>query len=132
MGNRCKRTTVRNDEECCEIDGKLNLPSSIEEKLEKAGGLESLIENLPTLDELKNRSGMYQILSDSSRLRLLHALARCDLCPCVLKEVVEQSDSKLSYHLNVLEEAGLIESFPEKKWRIYSLTDLGRSIIDQN
>ena len=84
------------------------------------------------MDELKNRSGMYQILSDSSRLRLLHALARCDLCPCVLKEVVEQSDSKLSYHLNLLEEAGLIKSFPEKKWRIYSLTDLGRSIINQN
>jgi ArsR family transcriptional regulator len=52
---------------------------------------------------------------------------RCSLCPCLLKEITELSDSKLSYHLNILEKVKLIESFSQKKWRIYVLTELGKS-----
>ncbi len=61
-----------------------------------------------------------------TRLKILYALKFCDLCPCVLKEYLKISDSRLSYHLSVLEDAGLVISYPEKNWKIYSITNLGR------
>ena len=127
MVAKTRGAIVKNEEECCQINGRLNLPASIKDDLEKIGGLESLLAGLPEAEELQGRSKVHQALSDPARLRILAALMRCDLCPCILKEVVKQSDSKLSYHLDVLEGAGLITSVPQKKWRIYSITELGRS-----
>jgi ArsR family transcriptional regulator len=37
--------------------------------------------------------------------------------------------SKLSYHLNILKESGLIEGKYHGNWIIYSLTDTGREHI---
>jgi len=122
---------VRNEEECCEINGRLNLPGTVEAELKKTGGLDSLMDSLPRIEQLAARSSVHQALSDPVRLLILHALARCDLCPCLLKEITRQSDSKLSYHLNVLESAGLIESYPQKKWRIYVLTAQGRPLVQE-
>jgi ArsR family transcriptional regulator len=125
-----KKVVIKDEERCCEVDGKLNLPTSVRENLDRAGGLDSLADDLPALAELEERSKIHQALSDPARLRLLEALNRCDLCPCVLKAITGQSDSKLSYHLEVLEEIGLVRSAPEKKWRIYSITELGRRMLD--
>jgi ArsR family transcriptional regulator len=126
---RRKKVVVKDEERCCEVDGKLNLPSSVRENLERAGGLDSLADGLPELAMLEECSKIHQALSDPARLRLLAALGRCDLCPCVLKAITGQSDSKLSYHLDVLEGVGLVHSAPEKKWRIYSITELGRRML---
>ncbi len=130
MSRAVGKETVRNEEECCEINGRLNLPASIEHELERGGGLASLIDGLPDESALKDAAEMHQALSDPIRLKIMHALVRCDLCPCLMKEITSLSDSKLSYHLNVLEEAKLIESIPQKKWRIYSITELGKRELD--
>lgn len=45
---------------------------------------------------------------------------------CVIKEVLSIADSKLSYHLSVLKEAGLIVGEAQENWIIYRLTDEGR------
>ena len=39
------------------------------------------------------------------------------------------SDSKLSYHLTVLKESGLIEGECRGNWIIYSLTDDGKKFV---
>lgn len=126
-----RKDIVKDEDQCCEADGKLNLPASIRDNLERIGGLDLLIEELPPLERFEGVSKVHQALSDPARLRILAALSRCDLCPCILKIIVSQSDSKLSYHLDVLEEVGLVRSIPEKKWRIYSLTDMGREMLEQ-
>jgi len=120
---------VRNEDECCVINGKLNLPASILRQLDKAGGLKRIIDKIPSTNGLKAISSAHQALADAVRIRILHSLAQCDLCPCLLKTITGLPDSKLSYHLNVLEEAGLISSFPQKKWRIYALTEEGKAWI---
>ncbi|OPY31879.1 MAG: DNA-binding transcriptional repressor ArsR [Methanomassiliicoccales archaeon PtaU1.Bin124] len=127
MARSNKRDIVSNEEACCQIDGKLNLPEDIRRDLDGIGGLDGLLGSLPDRDEIESKARVCKAISDPDRLKILHALSKCDLCPCILKEVVQQSDSKLSYHLDVLEEAGLITSRPQKKWRIYMLTDEGRS-----
>jgi ArsR family transcriptional regulator len=40
------------------------------------------------------------------------------------------ADSKLSYHLTVLRESGLIEGEYQGNWIIYSLTDIGRKYVE--
>jgi ArsR family transcriptional regulator len=57
---------------------------------------------------------------------LLESLQYCDLCPCVLREVAGLTNSKLSYHLKLLEEAELLTWRQSGNWRIYSLTPAGR------
>jgi DNA-binding transcriptional ArsR family regulator len=113
--------------ECC--TDVLNLPDEMEEALCRRGGLDGLKKIVPEQKDLASEAERFQAVSDPIRLQILHALRVLDLCPCILKEVTELSDSGLSYHLNILEEAELIASSPRKKWRIYMLTEKGRSMI---
>jgi ArsR family transcriptional regulator len=39
------------------------------------------------------------------------------------------SGSKLSYHLNILKESGLIEGEYNGNWILYSITDRGRRLL---
>jgi hypothetical protein len=110
--------------ECC--TDAMNLPEEMEAALQKYEGLNGLKKIVPQRESLTSDGITFNALSDPIRLQILHALALVDLCPCVLKEITGMSDSKLSYHLNVLEEAGLIVSSPQKKWRIYAITELGK------
>ena len=111
---------------CCGKNGSLfELPDVVALQISKLGGLAKLIKRLPKESRVKDVARRHQALSDPVRLRILWALSMADLCPCVLKQAVELSDSKLSYHLAVLERAGLVASRRTKNWMIYSITPLG-------
>jgi ArsR family transcriptional regulator len=101
----------------------------MEEALQRKGGLSGLRKKIPDREELASEARLFQVLSDPIRLQILHSLMVIDLCPCILREITGLSDSKLSYHLNILEEKGLIKSSPRHRWRIYIITELGRSQI---
>jgi DNA-binding transcriptional ArsR family regulator len=117
-----------NKKECC--TDVLNLPEEMERSLRQHGGLGGLRRLVPDKEGLASEAERFQAVSDPIRLQILHALLVIDLCPCILKEITELSDSRLSYHLNILEEAKLISSSPRKKWRIYMITERGRSLIE--
>lgn len=104
-------------------------PGEVVENVEILGGLDSLKSKLPPDDELEKMAHTYKALADPIRMKILWALSQSDLCPCILKEILDISDSKLSYHLNILESAGHITSRKEKNWRIYSLTEKGSSVL---
>lgn len=116
-----------NKKDCC--TDVLNLPEEMEKSLLNQGGLEGLRRLVPDKEGLGSEAERFQAVSDPIRLQILHALLVIDLCPCILKEITELSDSRLSYHLNILEKARLISSSPRKKWRIYMITERGRSLI---
>jgi len=110
---------------CCATYGILSLPKEVETGLCKLGGLDKLMESLPDQKALDDMAFLHNAMSDPIRLRILSSLKKCDLCPCVLKEITNLSDSRLSYHLNVLEGAGLVTQSSHRRWRIYSLTKEG-------
>lgn len=118
-------------EVCCVVNGKPRLPEEMEVRLEGAGGLGRVTERIPPADLLEKEASLHRALAETTRLKIIHSLAQCDLCPCVLKEITQLTDSKLSYHLGVLEEAGLIESYPVRKWRVYVLTAAGREKVSK-
>lgn len=111
-------------EACCV--GVLNLPAEMEVAVRQRGGLEGFKSHVPERKSLVSEAELFHALSEPIRLQIMHALLLTDLCPCLLKEIIGLSNSKLSYHLSTLEEARLITSSPRKKWRIYMLTENGR------
>ncbi len=121
--------TKRGKKESCCPD-VMNLPEEMEAAVREKGGLESLKGQVPDRKSLGAEADIFHALSEPIRLQIMYALLITDLCPCLLKEITGLSNSKLSYHLSILEEAGLVLSLSRKKWRVYSLTDTGRSWIN--
>lgn len=70
-------------------------------------------------------------IADPSRLSLLRALRRCELCACVLPAVVKKTQPTVSSHLKVLRKAGLADMRKEGVKRLYSLSPLGKKVFDQ-
>lgn len=61
-------------------------------------------------------------LTDPIRLRILMLLRDGEQCVCNLAEALGLSQSKVSYHLKVLTDAGLISRRSEWTWSYYKLT----------
>jgi len=60
-------------------------------------------------------------IADGSRLRLLSLLARGEFAVSELTEVLGQSQPRVSRHLKLMTEAGLLERFRELHWVYYRL-----------
>src|ERR1035441_7788100 len=65
-------------------------------------------------------------LSDPSRVRILLALRRKELCVCQITELFGFAPSTMSKHLSILHQAGLIHSRKTERWVYYRLP--GRSM----
>src|SRR3954454_19346913 len=63
---------------------------------------------------------------EPSRLRILALLAREELAVLELCRVLDQSQPRVSRHLKLLAEAGLVERFPDGAWVFYRLTGAGK------
>lgn len=66
---------------------------------------------------------VFKALSDETRLRMLKIMEKGDICVCDLVSVLDVSQPKISFHLNVLKEAGLIKDRKNGKWVHYSIDD---------
>jgi len=104
---------------------KMVLPKEVTDRLAEVGGYRQLITVIPKTGILQSIAQYHHAMSDPIRLRILWALSVSELCPCLLKKVAKVSDSKLSYHLRLLEKAELIRPRRAKNWRIYSITEDG-------
>jgi len=70
----------------------------------------------------------FHALSDPLRVKVLELLRHRELCVCDLCEYLGTSQSKLSFHLKTLKEAGLVRSRQEGRWIYYSL-DLPQFVV---
>lgn len=104
---------------------ELEIPDEIEDELEQTGGLLELMKSIDEKD-IEEQSDIYKAISKPLRLKILTLLAQQDLCVCLLKELLDIADSKLSYHLSVLKDVGLIEGERKANFVIYRITDKGR------
>ena len=115
----------------CKPEGKIpDIPIQIQQELDRLGGLDALSERIPSEAELKERSRAYHALSDPLRLSILYLIRDQPLCVCIINRFTRLSGSKLSYHLNILKESGLIEGEYHGNWIIYSLTGKGQTYLD--
>src|SRR5580698_960040 len=62
---------------------------------------------------------------EATRLRILVLLAEAELTVSDLTEILRQSQPRLSRHLRLLAEAGLVERFREGSWAFFRLGERG-------
>lgn len=63
----------------------------------------------------------FRALGDPLRLKIIELLRSQELCVCELCEKLDVNQSKLSFHLKNLKEAGLLNYRQEGRWIYYSL-----------
>jgi ArsR family transcriptional regulator len=107
----------------------MEIPEQIQKELDELGGFEALARRIPSTTELEEKSRVYHALSDPLRLMILYLLRDQPLCVCVINRFMHLAGSKLSYHLNILKENGLIEGEYHGNWIVYSITDHGRKAL---
>ena len=108
----------------------MELPVQIQKELEAIGGFDALADRIPPQTELAEKGRIYHALSDPLRLTILYLIRDQPLCVCVINRFMRLAGSKLSYHLTILKESGMIEGEYSGNWIIYSLTDEGRKYLE--
>jgi ArsR family transcriptional regulator, arsenate/arsenite/antimonite-responsive transcriptional repressor len=73
----------------------------------------------------------FHALSEPLRLSILELLLDRELCVCDICDRLKVSQSKLSFHLKTLKDAGLIRSRQEGRWIYYSLNIAQFAILEQ-
>ena len=68
---------------------------------------------------MKRELAVFKALSDETRLRILILLARSELCVCEIEQTLGLTQSKVSRHLTVLRNAGLVLDRREGTWIHY-------------
>lgn len=74
----------------------------------------------PALDPDQARA-LLKALADPIRLRVMEALGDAERCVCELTEALGLAQSKLSFHLRVLKEAGLLADRQSGRWIYHQL-----------
>jgi ArsR family transcriptional regulator len=64
---------------------------------------------------------VFHALSDETRIRILERLREGEHCVCDLTDAFHTGQSRLSFHLRVLKDAGLVIDRPEGRWIYYSM-----------
>lgn len=82
-------------------------------------------------DSQKEIIAGFRALSDTIRINVLELLRTRELCVCEISEVLDISQSKLSFHLKTLKEASLVNSRQQGKWTYYSLNLSQLVILEQ-
>jgi ubiquinone/menaquinone biosynthesis C-methylase UbiE len=70
-------------------------------------------------------TGTLKAAGEATRLRILALLAEAELTVSDLTEILRQSQPRLSRHLRLLAEAGLVERFREGSWAFFRLGERG-------
>lgn len=70
---------------------------------------------------LKRFELVFKALGEPSRLRILKVLSQRELCVCELEEILQMSQPRVSQHLRVLKQAGLVVERREKQWCFYTV-----------
>ena len=70
----------------------------------------------------------FHALADEIRVQIVEMLSHKERCVCELEQVLDIAQSKLSFHLKVLKDAGLITDRKEGRLMFYGLE---RDTLDQ-
>ena len=64
---------------------------------------------------------IFHALSDRTRLEILERLRAGERCVCELTDALDAEQSRLSFHLKVLKDAGLVHDRRDGRWTHYTL-----------
>ena len=71
--------------------------------------------------DLERTARWFHALADETRLRIIDCLLECEQCVCDLTDFLQTGQSRLSFHLKTLKDAGILKDRREGRWIYYSL-----------
>jgi ArsR family transcriptional regulator len=74
-----------------------------------------------TAPDAARAARLFHALSDETRLSILECLRSCERCVCEITDHLDAAQSRLSFHLRVLKEAGLVTDRREGRWMYYTV-----------
>ena len=89
-------------------------------------------EHMPDDDILIDLSDFFKVFGDSTRMRILCALFRAEMCVCDIAALLGMTKSSISHQLRVLKQYKLVNYRKDGKVVYYSLADEHvKTIFDQ-
>ena len=75
-------------------------------------------------DKITNRlADTFKVLSTPTRIKIISALAKKELCVCDISELLEMSQSAISHQLRILRNHNLVKNYKKGRSVYYSLDD---------
>ncbi len=81
-----------------------------------------------TLPAIGRAAQWFHALSDETRLEIVRLLSHGERCVCELQDALGAAQSRLSFHLKTLKDAGLVTDRREGRWVYYALN---RETLDE-
>ena len=75
----------------------------------------------PPAADLDRAVVLFHALSDATRLSIIEMLRDGERCVCELQDELDAAQSRLSFHLRVLRDAGIVSDRKEGRWSYYSI-----------
>jgi len=72
-------------------------------------------------DTLGHTVRWFHALGDETRLQIIDRLSEGEQCVCDLTDLLETGQSRLSFHLKILKDAGILKDRRDGRWVYYSL-----------
>jgi len=82
-----------------------------------------VIKSLPTDEKLYELAELFKVFGDGTRIKIICALFKSEMCVCDLAALLAMSQSAISHQLRVLKNARLVTFRREGKVVYYSLDD---------
>lgn len=74
-------------------------------------------------DHLYDLAEVFKVFGDSTRIRILEALSKAEMCVCDIAFLLNMTQSAISHQLRVLKQARLVKNRRDGKIVYYSLDD---------
>ena len=71
--------------------------------------------------DLLRSARVFHALSDETRLAIVDRLRSGERCVCDLQDLLDAAQSRLSFHLKTLKDAGLVTDRKQGRWSYYAL-----------
>lgn len=107
----------------------ISLPYEVESGIERWGGIEGLMEIGLDPGLLSRLERMYTLLSARGRIEILYYLNFFPMTPGLLGTLTGMAPNLISFHLRKLEMVGVVVRKKEGRHLVYSITDLGESLM---
>lgn len=83
----------------------------------------TIYDTLPDEEELYYLADLFKIFADPTRIKILYALKKDELCVCDIALLLHMSQSSISHQLRVLKQSRLVKFRRDGKTIFYSLCD---------
>lgn len=80
-------------------------------------------DKMPQGEMLQDLTQLFKVFGDSTRIRILWALDKSEMCVCDIAYLLNMTQSAISHQLIVLKQARLIKNRKEGKIVYYSIDD---------